>query len=207
MIVRALFSLSSVLILVTAAACGQMPGRAERDTDQYFQNFVKLAERANEEGFTAYWLGRSFEAGGLTFEGPGVADFGADVTGGGIDMSYAARVQGGGTVPLNITLYTPEAWLYAENEICESGRCQTQSRDPSTRETVRLLDRDAELLLIAGGARPVNVAVVIVDLGDTMVVAKAHATSSTVGGGPDPNPLIDPKELLRVMEGLRPYPE
>ena len=122
-------------------------------------------------------------------------------------MGYAARVEGGGTVPLDITLYTPEAWLYAENEICESGRCQTQPRDPSTRETVRLLDRDAELLLIAGGARPVNVAMVIVDLGDTMVVAAAHATSSTVGGSPDPNPLIDPDELLRVMEGLRPYPE
>jgi len=75
--------LLSVAILATTASCGSITGESGRAPDQDFQNFVALAEGANEEGFTAYWLGRSFEAGGLTFEGPGVADFGADVTGGG----------------------------------------------------------------------------------------------------------------------------
>ena len=188
------------------AACGSITGRSERDPDQDFQNFVALAERAQEEGFTAYWLGRSFDAGGLTFEGPSVADFGADVTGGGIDMSYDARIVGEGTVPLNLTLYTEEAWEHAENEICESGHCQTQSRDPARRQNVRLLGRDALLLLIAGGTRPVNSARLIIDMGDTMVLAAAGSGGPAVPGGPDLNPLIDPGELLRVMEQLRPYP-
>jgi hypothetical protein len=122
-------------------------------------------------------------------------------------MSYAARVPGGGTVPLQIRLFTDQAWNYAENEICQSGHCQTQSRDPATRQNVRLLGRDALLLLIAGGTRPVNSARLIIDMGDTMVLAAAGSGGPTVPGGPDLNPLIDPDELLRVMENLRPYPE
>jgi hypothetical protein len=73
----------TALVALITSACGSITGTSGRAPDQDFQNFVALAERAQEEGFTAYWLGRSFDAGGLTFEGPSVADFGADVTGGG----------------------------------------------------------------------------------------------------------------------------
>ena len=121
-------------------------------------------------------------------------------------MSYAARVEGG-TVPLDVRLYTDQAWDYVENEICESGHCITQPRDPTTRQNVRVLGRDAELLLIAAGTRPVNSARLIIDMGDTMVVAIARSGGPAMPGGPDLNPLIAPDELLRVMEQLRPYPE
>jgi hypothetical protein len=122
-------------------------------------------------------------------------------------MSYAARAASGGTVPLDIKLYSSGAWDIAENQICEGGNCISQPRDPTERSDVTLRGRDAELLLIAGGTRRVNVAMLLIDMGDTTVVAKAYATASTTTGGPDPNPLIDPDELLRVMEQLRPYPE
>ena len=44
-------------------------------------------------------------------------------------------------------------------------------------------------------------------MGDTMVVASAASGGPAKPGGPDLNPLIDPDELLRVMEQLRLYPE
>jgi hypothetical protein len=178
-----------------------------RDADQDFQNFVALAERAEEEGFTPYWLGRSFSSDSLVFEGPNVADFGADVVGGGIGMSYAAPIRSGGTVPLYLTLYSRDAWNHVENEICASGSCVTKPWDRTERLTVSVLGRDALLLLISAGARPINSARLIIDLGDTVVRAEAAAGGASVEGGRDVNPLIDPDELLRVMEQLRPYPQ
>jgi hypothetical protein len=79
--------------------------------------------------------------------------------------------------------------------------------DPTTRESVEVLGRDADLLLVQGGTRPVNVARLIIDLHDTIVLAEAGSGGPLVEGGPDLNPLIDPDELLRVMEQLRPYPQ
>jgi hypothetical protein len=188
---------ASALVMVGCDALRSASGRAE---DQEYENFVDLAEQADELGITPYWLGRSFEAGGLRFEGPNVPDFGADVAGGGIDMSYDARTTAGGTAPLNITLYSPEAWRAVEDGVMKT-------RDPTRRVQVTVLGQPAELLLIAGGTRPVNVARLIFRIGTTTIRAEGGSVGSDYDGGPDRNPLVDPDALLAVLEQLRVWPE
>ena len=194
-------STTLALCALLAAACG--PFRAESirvDDEHYYENFVDLAEQADELGFTPYWLGRSFEAGGLIFEGPSVADFGADVTGGGISASYAARIQGGGTAPLNLTLYSPEAWRRVEDGVMNP-------RDPTTRRNVVVAGHDAEMLIISAGTRPVNAIRLVIHQGETTILANAGSVGPAMEGGPDLNPLVEPDTLLAAMQQLRAWPE
>ena len=69
-----------LLMAAIAAAAGQSCG-SEQPTQ--YDNFVAAAARADTEGWKPYWLGRSFTAGGLTFLGPGIGDFGEPIEGGG----------------------------------------------------------------------------------------------------------------------------
>lgn len=181
-------------VFLLAALLSACFGGASRSPDQDYKNFLTAASRASSDGYTMYWLGRSFSAGGLTFEGPGVPDFGGEEAGGGVAMSYSAQ---GGAAGLNIGVLSAAAW----------GRRAEAPVPGSKAKTVMVLGRPAELQSAPAGTRPVNALTLIMSLGDTHVVAVAHAIGPVTPGGPDANPLIDEATFLSVLEQLRPYPQ
>src|SRR6266496_2942698 len=90
-------------------ACGALAGR---NSDQGYKNFVTAAAKAEQDGYTAYWLGREFQADGRTFNGPSVADFG-DVESGSMTMSYNAKDSNGG-FGMTMVLFSRQAWSQAQ---------------------------------------------------------------------------------------------
>ncbi len=171
------------------------------DIDSNFQRNVATAEA---KGLPAYWLGRGFTAGDLTFDGPYGSGTGSDVESGEIDVDYVAWLEGtphqGATVSLFLTAYGRDAWSRVESQF-------TKPR-AGTEETVRVQGKQAQLLSQFSSDRPLNALWLIVDLGDAVVVADAHSGGPATPGGPDVSPFINnPDLLVQVMQNLRPYPQ
>jgi hypothetical protein len=164
--------------------------------EHYFDNFKTVVANAPNEGWTAYWLGKSFQAGGLEFNGPYVADFGDELTGG-ARATYAAPPSG---PILSLFLYSEAGWREAR---------QQYSTKPvgNVSRHVTIAGVAATIESSPGGTRPVNVITAYVPLGNTMVVAVANSGGSATPGGPDVNPLIDEQTFLDVLQHLRPYPQ
>jgi hypothetical protein len=184
----------STILLLGALLSGCFGG-VSRDPGQGYKNFQTAVAKAPQDGYAAYWLGRKFRAGGLTFTGPDVADFGTEVTGGGVQMSYNANAGGG----LVITLYSDAAWQ-------QGGGTRPLPKNTMTKN-VTIKGIAGELFLVPAGTRPVNDVRLNLRLGNTMVEAIAQAGGSATSGGPDANPLIDEQTFLSVMQQLRPYPQ
>jgi hypothetical protein len=189
-----------LIAIVAAIACIGISGdgQSEGDLDEYFLRDVATVEAM---GLPVYWLGREFTVDGLVFRGPYVAEFGAEVEGGGVDATYLASLDGG-NVDFALTTYSGDAWDLVEDRV-------TDPRLPGvTRTSVSVASREAELMSIPLGTRPVNQLRLIVEIGEVVVVATAFAGGATYPGGPDYNPFINnPDLLVHVMEDLRPYPE
>ena len=152
-------------------------------------------------GLPVYWLGTEFTADGSVFRGPYVAEFGAEVEGGGIAMDYLATVDGGNT-RLGLTVYGSDAWELVKDSITNTRAAGV------TRRAVSVQGRESELILQSAGARPPNAIWLVVDLGDVMAVADANSGGAVSPGGPDYSPFINnPDLIIQVMEDLRPYPE
>ena len=77
---------------------------SEEGLDEYFLRDVATVEAM---GLPVYWLGTEFTVDGLVFRGPHVAEFGAEVQGGGVRMSYLLE---GGNTPVYLTVYSRDAW-------------------------------------------------------------------------------------------------
>jgi len=170
---------------------------SDEDLDRYFLRDVATVEAMR---LPVYWLGTEFTAGGLVFRGPYGAEFGAEVEGG-IHMTYLASVDGGNT-GLDLTIYSRDAWARGEHHV----------RDPGlpgvTRRSVTVGGREAELIFVPLGTRPVNTLWLVLELGEVVVLATAGAGGAVYPGGPDYNPFINnPDLLVALMEDLRPYPE
>lgn len=183
-----------VICVAFAALTGCIEGRAP---DQDFRNFKKAVGQSKSEAWTPYWLGRRFQAGGLTFIGPAVGDDQEELTGGGLSYTYNALNSGPG---LEVRLYSRGAWqqaqhLYAVKPVGNVPRDVTIAGHPGVIEAS------------PAGTRPVNAVVAYVQLGDTMVVVVANSGGSPTPGAPDINPLIDEPTLLSVLTHLRPYPQ
>lgn len=170
--------------------------------DEGYSHFATAAARAPDEGYRAYWLGREFRANELLFRGPSAAGFGSGIAGGGVLSGYAARLQNGGDVVLELNLYSHTAWAAAEERV-------EQRDDPMiARRQVSVAGRTGELLSAGPiGDRPVIGLRLILDLGDTVLQADAPSGGATGEGGADVNPLIDEQTFLRVIQNIRPYPE
>jgi hypothetical protein len=180
-------------------------GNAEGDLDKYF---LRDAATVEAMGLPVYWLGRDFAAGTLLFHGPYVAEFGGEVTGGGISMKYFAPLQNdaqlfeGPDTTLQVTTYSRAAWEVVED------RTTNPPTPGVTRKIVSVLGRNAEVFSAASATRPLNALWVVIDLDDVVVVARAQSGGPVSPGGPDHSPFINnPDLLIQVMEGLRPYPE
>jgi hypothetical protein len=173
-----------------------------RSPDQDYKNFLTAVGRAPGEGYTPYWLGRSFSAGGLTFAGPSVSDL--DIAGqpGTIGATYDAVARpDGGRVTLSLASYSGAAWASVSRHVLPEDK-------PGAKDTTKkLLGQQARLRTVASATRPVNARVVAIPLGGTTVVAMAIAGGSATPGGPDANPLIDEQTFLSVLQHLRPYPQ
>jgi hypothetical protein len=193
-LIRGTAALSLALIasavLVTSMSCTTAPSQ-----DRY-ANFQTAVAHAPQDGYTPYWLGRSFQAGGLTFVGPITGDPGYEVDGGGISMDYAAAVLKSGAVSVRLTDYTPAAW--AKNGV---GFQNAAGR------AVEVAGLPATINEEAAGTRPVNDVWVIIHAGETTVLALVNAGGNPTPGGPELNPLIDEITLLNVLQHLRPYPQ
>jgi hypothetical protein len=192
---KAVVSLCALAAIVAAVAwisCGGDDG----DLDEYFLRDVATVEAM---GLPVYWLGTEFTVDGVVFRGPYVSEFGAEVEGGGIRMSY---VLVGGNTPAYLTIYSRDAWELVKD------RMMNPRLPGVTRRTVSVQDRDGELILQSAGARPLNAIWLILDLSVVVGVADTNSGGAIYPGGPDYNPFINnPDLLIQVMEDLRPYPE
>jgi hypothetical protein len=186
-----------VLLAATHAACTS-PGTSS--DDEGFENFKEAA--ASDRNYDMYWLGRSFQAGGLVFEGPevdGIAGIG-DVEGGGLSMSYTAAT---GTCcgSLRMVLYSPSAWEHIL-------RLRARTRPPLADVGVVVVGRRiAELRSTFGPPGQLHGQILTVDTGSTVVEVITSRVEPLAAGDPQPNPLLDRETFLAVMENLRAYPD
>jgi hypothetical protein len=191
--------LAAACVGAAASACTNGAIGEQHD----YSNFQRAVAKAPQQGYTPYWLGRSFEAGGLTFNGPFVADFGDEVSGGGLSASYDADLTSipRGVVELSLQFESPAAWARDEPLVAHP-------RDPGAQSsTVQLLGQDATLWSIPGGTRPVNQLQVVLQFGTTTVIVRGESGGPAKPGSPDVNPLVDEATLLSVLAHLRPYPQ
>jgi hypothetical protein len=192
---------SAVIIVVAGTSCGARKAgdRGNGGLDKYFRRDVATAEAG---GVRVYWLGPEFAAGGLVFRGPYGAEFGAEVPGG-IQLAYLAPLEGGGNVPLDLIVRTPDAWEAAQDKILEPGLPGV------SRRTVSVGPWQGELITVPLGTRPLNTLWLVLDVGDAVVLGQALAGGRAYPGGPDYNPFINnPDLLVQVLnDNLRPYPE
>lgn len=194
-------SLLLAAVALAVSACGTKRDNPEGlDLDPAFLTPVAAAEEA---GVKVYWLGPSFEVDGVVFTTT-EAQFpegtqGVAVEGFEIDYSSGDQPRGG---ILELDLLAPAEWMVVEEKL-------RNPRVPGvTRQSAMVAGRQAELLLLPGGARPLNALWLLLDLGDVVVVAQTNSGGAVYPGGPDYNPFINnPDLLVALMEDLRPYPE
>jgi len=192
---------AAVAALIVVVAGFVWISRSPNDSpeEQAYGYFLRDVATVEAMGLPVYWLGREFTVDGSVFRGPYVSEFGAEVEGGGVHMSYLLE---GGNSSLDLTVYGRDAWEPVEDRVMNP-------RLPGvTRQTVSVGGREGELLFLPLDTRPLNVLRLILDFGDVVVVASAHAGGAVYPGGPDYNPFINnPDLLIQVMEDLRPYPQ
>lgn len=181
-----------VPVLVAAASLARctlaLPG-----PDHEFHNYQTAVAQAPKEDWTPYWLGRSFDAGGLHFTGPTVADFGDEISGGGVTMDYDASH---GVGNLAVSLFSSSAWQDAlrrgfgrrvagseQNTFVIAGVPATVTSGPVHNEGVR----------------------VDMDFGNTHVLVRAGPSFDL--SNHDTNTLNDVTTLVDVLQNLRPYPQ
>jgi len=157
---------------------------------------------ANAAGLPVYWLGRSFEAGGVEFSTL-ESQFPAGIRGvalQGIEMSYFRQPEFKGRLDLNT--YSQSDWSRV------AARFGREGGPGQARRTVTVAGHSAELISTPAGTRPVNGLSLVVDFGGYIAVAETSAVSSgNASSVPDRNPLLDEETFLSVLEELRPYPQ
>jgi hypothetical protein len=186
-------SLAFILLFITLGACSTLDRRTEEDD---FQNFLRVVERADEERYTPYWLGKNPTLAGIVFYGPSMPDFETEINGR-IDFSYDASMRDGGG-SLNVSLISGAIWD-------ETGFSRP-IRDPVVKTIdVEVLGASGKINVISAGARPINATRLTVQIGETHVVVTAQAGGQTAPGQADSNPLIYEDAFMSVIEELRPY--
>jgi hypothetical protein len=192
---KAIASLCALIAIVAGVACIGLSGdgQSEGDLDEYFLRDVATVEAM---GLPVYWLGTEFTVDGLVFRGPYGFEYGPEVEGVGIEMTYQASLDGGNVV-FDLNVFSRDVWELTKERVLNPGLPGV------TRDTVTVAGREAQLIAVPLGTRPVNTLWLVLDLGDVVVLATAGA------GAPDepPNPLINPANLIALMEDLRPYPQ
>jgi hypothetical protein len=191
-------SLLAMALALALASCtgGKSPAQTPETADEhFFNNFKTAAASAGKDGYTPYWLGREFTAGGFVYSGPYLGDLpGERFDRGGMSVTYSPDSQRGGG-SLDLLLYSRAAW--------EEDRSR---QDGAATKYVTVAGQSAKLFVLSAGTRPVNQLRLLLTFGDTTVLAIAYSGGAVTPGRPDVSPLIDEQTFLNVMQNLRPYP-
>lgn len=160
------------------------------------------ADAAKEAGLMVYWLGPSFQAGGVLFR-ISEAEFPEGFAGvplQGLEVGYSSQPEPAGILYMQVL--SRSDWDQVMEKVINPPLTGV------TRRAVTVGGTQGELLFLPGGSRPLNILCLVLDLGDVVVIAQTYAGGPEYPGGPDYNPFINnPDLLMQVMEGLRPYPE
>ncbi len=186
-------------VVVSGLATGCIVDRTVKlDRTRYM---TPVAE-AQAAGVSVYWLGPSFQAGGVTYSyieskyPEGIA--GVSVNG--LEMSYLSA--DGEELALEVKTIPLEEWPSAEDAV----RFPKQAKPD--RSDVRVAGFDAELLTYTNSpTRPINGYRLVIETGESAVVVLVPSSGSATPGAKDLNPLIDLPTFLTVMEHLQPYPQ
>ena len=198
--IRALgpLSLAIILFAVLLAGC-EDEQQAEPGLNAAFLTPVAAAREA---GLSVYWLGPSFEAGGVLFT-TSEAKFPEGIAGvplQGLVMRYSSGLEPGGF--LDLQLLSKSDWGQVKEKLVDPQASGAGHR------AVSVAGREGDLFLRSAASRPLNALSLIVDLGDVALVADTNSSGAVRPGGPDYNPFINnPDLLVQVMQDLRPYPE
>jgi hypothetical protein len=178
--------LAAACVGAAVSACAvSLPG-----PDHEFHNYQTAVAQAPKQGWTAYWLGRSFEAGGMTFKGPSVPDFG-QVGDGTVTMSYDSGAHG----DFYISLFTTAVWRD------QAAKGSDGMAPGATRVAITIAGAPATVT--TGPVHNEGVRIDI-DYPDTHVLARVGPSFGE--NNVDVNKL-DEQTLLAVLQHLRPYPK
>jgi hypothetical protein len=204
---------AAFIFLVTAifAVSCLSPPRDDNADQRFYGYFLRDVQAMQDMKLPVYWLGRDFTAGGLTFYGPYGVEFGGEVEGGGIFMTYVLWLEGtpfeGANTGLDITVYSPSAWEGVKDRITNPHPLPGQGK--VNRSTVDVQGHSAQLISFVGGIRPVERLTLILQRQQVIVVAVAASVGPATPGGPDYNPFVNnPDLLVQVLnDNLRQYPQ
>jgi len=197
---RALVAALTAGLVILSAGLAGCEDEQEPDVNQ---PVFTEAEAAKEAGLTVYWLGPSFEAGGVLFR-MSEAYFPEGFAGvplQGLEVGYSSQPEPAGILYLQVL--SKSDWDQVRDKAINA-------RTPgTTQRAVSVAGRDADLFLQAAGSRPLNALWLILDLGDVIVLAHTNSgVAPAAQGGVELNPLIkNPDLFVQVMQDLRPYPE
>ncbi|MEX2245690.1 MAG: hypothetical protein WEC75_03295 [Dehalococcoidia bacterium] len=171
------------------------------DGDNVDANRYKTAvAHAQESGLeNVYWLGPELEVQTVVFDS--IAGFYPEgVAGdpvGGVQLAYFNRENFRGR--LEITTLSPSDWARVEDKV------RNPPQPPIRSEKVVIGGREGDLIATIALGRDPNGLKLVIDFGDSFVIAQTNV--AIAAGGRDVNPLMDEDTFLAVMEELRPYPE
>jgi len=171
------------------------------DREAGWHNFQTAVARAPQDGYTVYWLGNEFQAGGHTFTGPSVPDPSiAEVQGGGVVIDYDTHFAGGGA-GLTLTLYSERAWA--------ASPFSTETRLPrgAVVRQVTVAGLSGVLRLVPEQYTRTYTITLRLDARDGTVVLASTSPGIGRTPGTDLNPLTNEQTFLSVMQNLRPYPQ
>jgi len=179
-----------------AAGCAQsLMEEGEYDPDRY----KTAVAQAQEAGHTAYWLGPRFEVGGAVFDAiegyypQGAAGISVD----GVELVYYNLEDSRGD--LSITTLDQDDWATVEEHV------RNPKQPPRKTKVVTVAGKDAYLISTQLFGRDPNGLKLLIDYGDSFVIAYTGAAVSEAGA--NLNPLLDEETFLALLEGLRPYPQ
>jgi hypothetical protein len=161
-------------------------------------DFLTPVAEARVLGLTPYWLGESFEAGGLPWRVSALAALSDSMDDAVLDLQYSAEPGG---VLLKLATYKKGS------AAVQFHRDDVARAEGASKEDVQVSGWRAELWEVPTGTRPVNAVALFVYTDDGVVLGVASSGDSGIPGD-DANPLLD-KDLLvaTLAEHLRPYPD
>ena len=145
----------------TAVPLAQTPVVTQSPSERGHSRFLAAINAVNNRKFKLYWLGREFTDGVLTYDGPsfaGVADNDADV----LELDYTSRLPTGGGSGFSFTLYSRDGWEQAKNILL-------RTLPGTTTTDVKVDGHPAQLVKLPTFDAPINVLILVIDLGDTIL--------------------------------------
>ncbi len=175
-----------------------------------FGYFLRDVDKMQSMGLPTYWLGRKFQAGGLTLQGPYGLENDGEPEDDKIEMRYNAWLEEtpfqGRTVGFSLLIYGPRTWDTVKQRYLNPSSPPPGNLKPS-KKTVTVQGHDAQLWTLPAVNRPVNAVALVVQLDPVTIVVEAPSLLSPADGTEGNIFVKNPDLLVQVMQNLRPYPQ